>query len=121
LTEIDLEEGDLPDHPTLVKMLDSFQMKIRRVLLRLLAQLHDLSGRADIVATLFDRENARKHYCRRTNYRVQTLKTTVLVDTCSQAVLDAHCTTEKLHDTHPGWNSPTERRRVAQPRRRQRL
>jgi len=52
---------------------------------------------------VFDRENASKHYCRRTNYRVQTLKTTALVDTESQAVLDVHCTTEKRHDTQLGW------------------
>ncbi|ELY99551.1 ISH9-type transposase [Natrialba aegyptia DSM 13077] len=53
--------------------------------------------------TFFDRENASKHYCRRTNYRVQTLKTTALVDTESQAILDVHCTTEKRHDTQIGW------------------
>jgi len=44
-----------------------------------------------------------KHYCRRTNYRVQTLKATALVDTESQAILDVHCTTEKRHDTQLGW------------------
>ncbi|WP_121823685.1 IS5 family transposase [Halostella salina] len=103
LAEIDLEEGDLPDHSTLVKAFDRFQMKVWRVLLRLSAQLHDLSGHAAIDATFFDRENASKHYCRRTNYRVQTLKATALVDTESQAVLDVHCTTEKTHDTQLGW------------------
>jgi len=103
LAEIGLEEGDLPDHSTLVKAFDRFQMKVWRVLLRLSAQLHDPSGRAAIDATFFDRENASKHYCRRTNYRVQTLKTTALVDTSSQAILDVHCTTEKRHDTQLGW------------------
>ncbi len=78
-------------------------MKVWRVLLRLSAQLHDLSGRAAIEATFFDRENASKHYCRRTDYRVQTFKTTALVDTSSQAILDVHCTTEKRHDTHLRW------------------
>ena len=103
LAEIGLKEGDLPDHSTLVKAFDRFQMKIWRVLLRLSAQLHDLSGRAAIDATFFDRENASKHYCRRTNYRAQTLKTTALVDTVSQAIPDVHCTTEKQHDTQLGW------------------
>ncbi len=46
-------------------------------------------------ATFFDRENASKHCCRRTNCRVQTLKTTALIDTATQVVLDIHCTTEK--------------------------
>ncbi|ODR80831.1 transposase [Haladaptatus sp. W1] len=103
LGEIGLEEGNLPDHSTLVKAFDRFEMKVWRVLLRLSAQLHDLSGHAAIDATFFDRENASKHYCRRTNDRVQTLKATALVDTETQAILDVHCTTEKPHDTQLGW------------------
>jgi len=103
LTEIGLEKADLPDHSTLVKAFDRIKMAVWRVLLRLSAQLHDTSGHAAMDATFFDREHASKHYCRRTNYRVQTLKTTALVDTASQAVLDVHCTTEKRHDTQLGW------------------
>ncbi len=72
-------------------------------MLRLSAQLHNPSGHAAIDVTFFDRENASKHYCCRTNYRVQTLKATALVDTQTQAVLDVHCTPEKTHDTQPGW------------------
>jgi IS5 family transposase len=103
LAEIGLEEDDLPDHSTLVKAFDRFKMKVWRVLLRLSAQLHDTADHAAMDATFFDRETASKHYCRRTNYRVQTLKTTALVDTKTQAVLDVHCTTEKRHDTQLGW------------------
>ena len=103
LAEIGLEDGDLPDHSTLVKAFDRFEMKVWRVLLRLSSELHDLSGHAAIDATFFDRENASKHYCRRTDYRVQTLKATALVDTETQAILDVHCTTEKTHDTQLGW------------------
>jgi len=73
------------------------------VLLRLSAQLHDPSGHAAIDATFFDRKNASKHYCRRTNYRVRTLKATALLDTEGQAILDVHCTTEKRYDTQLGW------------------
>ncbi|GAB7019397.1 hypothetical protein JCM18750_22580 [Halostagnicola bangensis] len=86
-----------------MKAFDRIEMAVWRVLLRLSAQLHEPSGHAAMDATFFDRENASKHYCRRTNYRVQTLKTTALVDTASQAVLDVHCTTEKRHDTQIGW------------------
>ncbi|MEY7851744.1 IS5 family transposase [Natrarchaeobius sp. A-rgal3] len=103
LAEIGLEKADLPDHSTLVKAFDRIKIAVWRVLLRLSAQLHEPSGHAAMDATFFDRENASKHYCRRTNYRVQTLKTTALVDTASQAVLDVHCTTEKRHDTQIGW------------------
>ena len=103
LGEIGLEAADLPDHSTLVKWFERIKTAMWRVLLRLSSQLHYLSGHAAIDATFFDRENASKHYCRRTNYRVQTLKATALVDTESQAVLDVHCTTEKRHDTQLGW------------------
>ncbi len=50
---------------------------------------------------VFQPRNHQQNYCRRANYRVQTLKTTDFVDTESQAVLDAHCTTKKRHDTQP--------------------
>ncbi len=103
VAEIGLDLGDLPDHSTLVKAFDRFEMKVWRVLLRLSAQLHDTADHAAMDATFFERETASKHYCHRTNYRVQTLKTTALVDTKTQAVLDVHCTTEKRHDTQIGW------------------
>ena len=80
------------------------------MLLRLLAQLHDSSGHAAIDSTFFDRENASRHYCHRTGYRVQTLKATALVDTETQAVLDVHCAMTERHDTQIGkqvalWNA----------------
>ncbi len=103
LAEIGLEPDELPHHSTLVKWFDRITMAVWRVLLRLSAQEHEPSGDAAIDSTYLDRENASKHYCRRINYRVQTLKTTALVDTVSQAVLDVHCTTEKLHDSQIGW------------------
>ncbi len=103
LAEIGLEADDLPHHSTLVKAFDRLQMKVWRVLLRLSTQLHDTSGHVAMDATFFDNETASKHYCRWTNYRVQTPKTTGLVDTASQAVLDVHCTTELRHITQIGW------------------
>ncbi|XGI83984.1 IS5 family transposase [Halorutilales archaeon Cl-col2-1] len=102
LEEIGLEEDDLPHHSTLVKAFDRIEMGVWRVLLRLSSELHDNTGHTAMDSTYFDRENASKHYCRRTNYRVQTLKATALVDTETQAVLDLHCTTEKRHDTQLG-------------------
>jgi IS5 family transposase len=103
LEEIGLEPADLPYHSMLVKWFNRIKTALWRVLLRLSAQLHDLSGHAATDATFFDRENASKHYCRRTNRRVQTLKTITLVDTESKGILDVHYTTEKRHDTQFGW------------------
>ncbi len=102
LRKIGRVKADLPDHSTLVKWFDRIKTALWRVLLHLSAQEHEPSGHAAIDATFFDRENASKHYCRRTDYRVQTLKATALVGTESQAILDVHCTTEKRHDTQLG-------------------
>jgi len=60
----------------------------------------------------FDHENASKHYCHWTNYRVRTLKATVLVDTDPQAILDIHCATEKTHSS--ASRSPTKMRTNAE-------
>ena len=91
--EIGLDAADLPAPSTLCKALDRIEMSLCRVLLRQSAQLHDPSEHAALDATFYDRDRASRHYCQRTNYRVQTLKVTKLVDTESQAVLDVHCST----------------------------
>jgi len=85
LVEIGLEPADLPHHSMLVKWFDRIKTALWRVLLRRQAQLHNLGGHAAIDVTFFNRENSNKHYCRQTNYRVQTLKITALVDIESQA------------------------------------
>lgn len=91
--EIGLDAADLPAPSTLCKALDRIEMSLCRVLLRQSAQLHDPSEHAALDATFYDRDRASRHYCQRTNYRVQTLKVTKIVDTESQAVLDVHCST----------------------------
>ena len=91
--EIGLDAADLPVPSTLCKALDRIEMSLCRVLLRQSAQLHDPSEHAALDATFYERDRASRHYCHRTNYRVQTLKVTKLVDTRSQAILDVHCST----------------------------
>lgn len=91
--EIGLNTTDLPAPSTLCKALDRIEMSLCRVLLRQSAQLHEPSEHAALDATFYDRDRASRHYCHRTNYRVQTLKVTKLVDTESQAILDVHCST----------------------------
>jgi IS5 family transposase len=91
--EIGLTVADLPAPSTLGKAFDRIEMSRCRVLLRQSAQLHDPSEHAAIDATFYERDRASRHYCHRTDYRVQTLKVTKLVDTATQAVLDLHCST----------------------------
>src|SRR5699024_3911380 len=92
---IDLKADDLPHPSTLNKWLDRIVMDVWRVLLRQSAQLHDPSPHVAVDATHYERPPASKHYCDRTNYRVQTIEATKLVDTETQAILDVHCTTTR--------------------------
>jgi IS5 family transposase len=92
---IGLEPADLPHPSTLCLAFERIEMSVCRVLLRQSAQLHDTGDIAAIDATFFDRSRASRHYCQRTNYRVQTLEATTLVDTETQAILDLHCTTTR--------------------------
>ncbi|SFT03018.1 Transposase DDE domain-containing protein [Halostagnicola kamekurae] len=103
VADIGLEKAYLSAHSTLVKAFDRVKMAVLGVLMRLSAQLHDQKSHAAMDATFFDCENANKHYCRRTNYRVQTLKTTTFINTESQVILDVSCTTENRQDTQLGW------------------
>jgi IS5 family transposase len=54
-----------------VKWSDRINTALWRVLLRLSAQLHDLSGHAAIDATYFDRRQASTHYLSRCDRKVQ--------------------------------------------------
>jgi len=106
LRDIGLDAADLPDHSTLVKWFDRIKTAPWRVLLRRETQQHELSGHAVIDATFFDRENVSKHYCLQTNYQVQTLKATALVDAESQAILDVHCRSRNATTHSSGGRSP---------------
>jgi len=93
--EIGLDAADLPAPSTLCKGFDRIEISLCRVLLRQSTQLHGPSEHAALDATFYERDRASRHYCHRTNYRVQTFKVTKLVDTKSQAVLDVHCSTTR--------------------------
>jgi hypothetical protein len=68
-------------------------MNVCRVLLRQLAQLHDPNKHGGLDVTFYERSAASRHYCNRTDSRVQKLKVTKLVDTNTQAIRDIHCST----------------------------
>jgi IS5 family transposase len=53
---------------------------------------------AAIDASGFDRIAASSRYTRKADYCIQSLKTTLLVDCSSGAILDIHCSTNKPHD-----------------------
>jgi IS5 family transposase len=94
-----LDLDSIPAPSTLCKAFDRLKMAVWRVLLN--ASLADLplEGVAGIDASGFERAHASTHYTKRTNLTIQQLKTTLLVDTATTAVLDIHVTTTRKHDT----------------------
>jgi len=56
-----------------------------------------------IDATGIDRIQASQHYAKRTDYTFEAVKTTLLIDCETSAILDIHCSMKQPHDTQVGW------------------
>jgi IS5 family transposase len=94
-----LDLDSIPAPSTLCKAFDRLEMAVWRILLN--GSLADvpLNGVIGIDASGFERAHASTHYTNRTNLTIQQLKTTLLVDTATNAILDVHVTTTRKHDT----------------------
>lgn len=94
-----LELDSIPSPSTLCKTFNRLEMAVWRVLLIISVADLPLSGVTGIDASGFGRAHTSVHYTKRTNLTIQQLKTTLLVDTATNAVLDIHVTTIRKHDT----------------------
>jgi len=88
---LDLSRGQLPDPSTLCKAMDRLTMALLRSLLQQTLSLYEVGDVAAIDASGFDRVAASHRYATQTDYRFQSLKTTILVDCDTGAILDVHC------------------------------
>ncbi|ELZ54507.1 MULTISPECIES: IS5 family transposase [Halorubrum] len=100
LDVFDLEKS--PDFTSFSVWDGEFPMQELRRLLRRSAEQAGLSGTASIDASGFQRDQASSHYRNRVGYSFNAMKTTLLVDTESLAIMDAHFTTKKAYDGHIG-------------------
>jgi hypothetical protein len=91
-----------PDHTSFSVWDGEFPMQELRRLLRRSAEQAGLSGTSSIDASGFQRDQASSHYRNRVGYSFNAMKTTLLVDTESLAIMDAHFTTKKAYDGHIG-------------------
>lgn len=89
----------IPAPSTLCRAFDRLEMAVWRVLLNVSLSDLPLNGVTGIDASGFERAHASAHYTKRTNLTIQQLKTTLLVDTATNVVLDIHVTTTRKHDT----------------------
>jgi len=94
-----LNLDSIPAPSTLCKAFDRLEMAVWRVLLRVSLVGLPLDGVTGIDASGFERAHASAHYTKRTNLTIQQLKTTLLVDTATNGVLDIHATTTRKHGT----------------------
>jgi IS5 family transposase len=94
-----LNLDSIPAPSTLCKAFDRLQMAVWRVLLNVSLADLPLNGITGIDASGFARAHTSAHYTKRTNLTFQQLKTTLLVDTATNALLDIYVTTTRKHDT----------------------
>lgn len=66
------------------------------------AEQAGISGTGAIDASGFQRDQSSYHYRKRAGYSFRAMQTTVLVDTESLAIMDAHFTTKNAYEGHIG-------------------
>ncbi|ERG92084.1 MAG: hypothetical protein J07HQW1_02119 [Haloquadratum walsbyi J07HQW1] len=88
-----LDLDSIPAPSTLCKAFDRLEIAVWRVLLSVSLADVPLNGITGIDTSGFERVHASTHYTKRTNLTIQQLKTTLLVDTATNAVLDIHVPT----------------------------
>ena len=98
-----LTASTLPDFTTVCARKQDIKMNVWQVLLRLSVSLHELGDVQAIDATGFGRRAVSRHYGKRIRYYFQAVKTTVLVDCSTNAIIDVHCSMKQPHDTQIGW------------------
>lgn len=98
----ELQLPKTPDHTTLCRWEQQFQMRELRRLLRRSAEQAGWAGTAAIDASGFQRDQTSYHYRNRAGFSFHKMKTTVLVDTDSLAIRDVHFTTKRKWDGHVG-------------------
>ncbi len=92
----------LPHFTTVQKAFQRLGAVVWHVLQRLSASLLPGDGVAAVDGSGWDRSYASRYYTQRIKLKLRALKTTLLVDTRAQTVLDLHVTTTRTHDTQIG-------------------
>ena len=91
-----------PDHTSFWNRDKEFSTRKWRSLLHSSAEQAGISGTEAIDASGFQRDQTNSHYRKRAGYSFQKLKSTLLVDTESLVIMDAHFTAKKAYDGHIG-------------------
>ena len=98
-----LKAETLPHFSTVCARKQEIPMRRWRALLDQSVELYDLGDVQAIDATGIDRVHASQYYAKRTDYTFEAVKTSLLVDCETSAILDIHCSMKQPHDTQVGW------------------
>ncbi|MEF8893765.1 IS5/IS1182 family transposase, partial [Halodesulfurarchaeum sp.] len=93
----------VPHFSTFCTRKQDIPMKRWRAILDYSIELYDLGEVQAIDATGVDRIQASQHYAKRTDYIFEAVKTLVLIDCKTSAILDIHCSMKQPHDTQVGF------------------
>ncbi|WP_435347251.1 IS5 family transposase [Haloarchaeobius sp. HRN-SO-5] len=100
---LDLTVETLPHFSTVCARKQAIPMTRWRAILDASVELYELGDVQAIDATGVDRVQASQHYAKRTDYTFEAVKTTLLIDCGTSAILDIHCSMKQPHDTQIGW------------------
>lgn len=92
----------LPHFSTVCARKQEIPMKRWRAILNVSVELYELGDVQAIDATGVDRIQASQHYAKRTDYTFEAVKTTLLVDCETSAILNIHCSMKQPHNTQVG-------------------
>lgn len=103
VADLGLSVDELPDFTTVCTRKQELVMAVWRVLLRESAALHDTGAVQAIDSTSIAQRSSSYNYAKRVQNTFESVKTTILVDCDSGAILDVNCSMSLSHDTQIAW------------------
>ncbi len=102
-TILGLSVNELPDFTTICARKQDLKMPVWRMLLQLSVVLFDTGEVQAIDSTSIAHRSSSHNYAKRVKGTFESVKTTILVDCSTRAILDVHCSMNLPHDTQIAW------------------
>ena len=98
-----LSVEELPDFTTVCTRKQDLKMPVWRMLLLLSADLFETGEIQAFDSTSIAHRSSSHNYAKRVKGTFESVKTTLLVDCSTRAILDIHCSMNLPHDTQIAW------------------
>ena len=98
-----LSVAELPDFTTVCARKQALKMRVWRVLLRLSVNLFDTGKIRAIDSTSIVHRSSSHNYAKRVKGTFEPVKTTLLVDCSTRAILDVHCSMNLSDEIYAAW------------------